>query len=235
MSTETVIDLRNVYKIYGSGNAEVRALNGLDLTVGEGEYVAVMGSSGSGKSTCLNVIGCLDTPTAGEYYFRGLNVADLSRDDLALIRRHHIGFIFQSYNLLPRMNALENVELPLIYRGMNRRDRERASFEALQMVGLGNRAEHTPAELSGGQQQRVSIARALVTRPKLLLADEPTGNLDSKRSAEIMDFISQLNREQHLTIVMVTHEAEAAQQAARVVLFRDGRIVDDGPPDEVLR
>ncbi len=193
MSDQPVIELQSVSKIYGSGAAEVRALDGVDLTVREGEFVAVMGSSGSGKSTCLNVIGCLDTPTRGEYFFRGLNVGELSRDELALIRRHYIGFVFQSYNLLPRMNAVENVELPLIYRGYNRAERQRRAIEALRRVGLSDRAAHTPSELSGGQQQRVSVARALVTEPRLLLADEPTGNLDTKRSAEIMEFIRGLN------------------------------------------
>jgi putative ABC transport system ATP-binding protein len=229
---QPVIELQSVSKIYGSGAAEVRALDRVDLTVREGEFVAVMGSSGSGKSTCLNVIGCLDTPTLGEYFFRGLNVGELSRDELALIRRHYIGFVFQSYNLLPRMNAVENVELPLIYRGFDRTERRRRAIEALRRVGLSDRAAHTPSELSGGQQQRVSVARALVTEPRLLLADEPTGNLDTKRSAEIMEFIRGLNEEQNLTIVMVTHEPEIAAFAERVVTFRDGRIISDVRPGE---
>lgn len=234
MNAAPPIELERVYKIYGEGDAEVRALNGVDLTIANGEFVAVMGASGSGKSTCLNVLGCLDSPTSGAYRFQGHDVAGLTRDELALIRRHYIGFIFQSYNLLPRMNAVENVELPLIYRGVKRADRRELAIRALDRVGLADRYQHTPAQLSGGQQQRVSIARALVTDPRILLADEPTGNLDSKRTAEIMEFITALNQEQGLTVVMVTHEPENARYAGRVLWFRDGKIISDGPPAQVL-
>lgn len=223
-----------ITKVYGSGAAEVRALDGVDLVINEGEFVAVMGASGSGKSTCMNILGALDTPTAGTYFFKGVDVAELSRDQRALLRREYIGFVFQSFNLLKRTSALENVELPLVYRGISKSQRRLRAFEALELVGLADRAKHAPSELSGGQQQRVAIARALVTNPSILFADEPTGNLDSKRSAEILDFLSTLQRERGLTVVMVTHEPDLAQWAKRVLWFLDGRITKDGTPAEVL-
>ncbi|TNF22970.1 MAG: ABC transporter ATP-binding protein [Deltaproteobacteria bacterium] len=228
-----LIEMRGITKYYGKGEALVRALDGIDVTIDDGEFVAVMGSSGSGKSTCMNILGALDTPTGGEYLFKGVNVARLSRDQQALLRREYIGFVFQSFNLLPRTSALENVELPLVYRGVHRRQRRQRAMEMLDLVGLSDRAHHTPAELSGGQQQRVAIARALATDPSVLFADEPTGNLDSKRSAEVLDFLADLNRQQGITIVMVTHEPELAEWAKRVLWFSDGRLVKDGTPAEV--
>lgn len=225
--TNQLVHLRGVTKVYGQGDSEVRALAGVDLTIRRGEFVAVMGASGSGKSTCMNMLGCLDTPTAGAYYFRGVNVAHLSRDELALLRRHYLGFVFQGFNLLPRTPAHENVELPLVYRGVRRAERRERAQKALADVGLSGREKHTPAELSGGQQQRVAIARAIVTNPSLLLADEPTGNLDSARKAEIMDLLVALNRERGITIAMVTHEREMASYASRIVAFKDGLIESD--------
>jgi putative ABC transport system ATP-binding protein len=235
-SHEPLLELHDVYKIYGEGDAEVRALDGVDLRVDAGEFVAVMGSSGSGKSTCMNILGCLDTPTAGHYHFRGVDVGRLDRDQLALLRRHYIGFVFQSFNLLARTSALDNVELPLIYRGYRRARRRTLALAALERVGLAERAHHMPNQLSGGQQQRVAIARALVSDPSVLFADEPTGNLDSVRSLEIMALLEQLNRERQITIVMITHEPELIRAIVpRVVVFRDGRVQADGPPQEVLR
>lgn len=228
-----LIQMRGITKYYGKGEALVKALDGIDITIDDGEFVAVMGSSGSGKSTCMNILGALDTPTGGEYLFKGVNVARLSRDQQALLRREYIGFVFQSFNLLARTTALENVELPLVYRGIRRKERHKKALEMLDLVGLGDRAHHTPAELSGGQQQRVAIARALATDPSVLFADEPTGNLDSKRSAEVLDFLADLNRRQGITIVMVTHEPELAAWAKRVLWFTDGHVVRDGAPAEV--
>lgn len=202
-------------------------MDAVSLSIHDGEFVAVTGASGSGKSTCLNVLGCLDVPTAGEYLFRGVNVGALNADQLALLRRNYLGFVFQGFNLLGRTSALENVELPLIYRKVGGAERRRLALEALREVGLEDRALHTPAELSGGQQQRVAIARAMVTRPQMLLADEPTGNLDSAKKAEIMSFLVQLNQERGLTIVMVTHEHDIAQYASRVIVFKDGKIEAD--------
>jgi len=227
-----LVRMRGVRKIYGRGEAEVRALDGVDLDIAEGDFVAIMGPSGSGKSTAMNIVGCLDTPTEGEYLFRGVPVQRLTRDQRALLRRRHLGFVFQGFNLLPRTSALENVELPLVYRGEGAAARHREAREVLALVGLSGRESHTPAELSGGQQQRVAIARALVTRPSLLLADEPTGNLDTQRSREIMQLLASLNRERGLAIVMVTHEAEMAAWARRVVRFVDGRVESDrvNPP-----
>ncbi len=227
MSSSALVRLSRVTKIYGEGDSEVRALAGIDLTIEAGEFVAVMGASGSGKSTCMNMLGCLDVPTSGAYYFRGVDVAHLSRDELALLRRHYLGFVFQGFNLLPRTPARENVELPLVYRGVKRAERRALAARALLDVGLGGREDHTPAQLSGGQQQRVAIARAIVTNPKLLLADEPTGNLDSARKAEIMELLVALNRERGITIAMVTHEPDMAAYASRVVAFRDGLIESD--------
>ena len=222
-----LIELTGVTKVYGSGQAAVHALRGIDLGVREQEFVSVMGSSGSGKSTCINIIGCLDVPTSGDYRFREVSVRALSRDQRALLRRNYIGFIFQTYNLLPRTTALENVELPLVYRGVAPRDRHRLAQRALESVGLSQWATHTPGELSGGQQQRVAIARAIVTEPLVLLADEPTGNLDSANSREIMKLLTGFNKDRGLTIIMVTHEPGVAAYAQRTVHFHDGLIDSD--------
>jgi putative ABC transport system ATP-binding protein len=222
-----LIELRNVSKIYGQGGAQVRALDGIDLRIDEGEFAAVMGPSGSGKSTAMNIIGCLDLPTSGSYLFNGVEVGGLDRKQRALLRRNYLGFVFQGFNLLARTSAVENVELPLIYRGMKLAERRPLAVEALDRVGLKGRAKHTPAELSGGQQQRVAIARAIVTQPAVLLADEPTGNLDTKTSHEIMELLVGLNRDQKITVVMVTHEREMISYANRVVHFLDGKIASD--------
>jgi putative ABC transport system ATP-binding protein len=227
-----LIALRDVTKIYGQGDAQVRALDGVNLAVGEGEFAAVMGSSGSGKSTAMNIIGCLDQPTTGVYLFKGVDVGRLDRKQRALLRRNYLGFVFQGFNLLARTSAVENVELPLIYRGMRHAERRPLAMEALERVGLQGRARHTPGELSGGQQQRVAIARAIVTNPAVLLADEPTGNLDTKTSHEIMELLVGLNREQGITILMVTHEPEMVEYAGRVVHFLDGRIASDSRTQE---
>jgi len=221
-----LLSLRGVTKLYGTGEATVAALRGIDLDVEAGEFVALMGASGSGKSTTLNILGCLDVPTAGEYWFRGVPVSTLDLDQRALLRRHYLGFVFQGFNLLARTSALENVELPLSYLGVGGRERRRRALAALAAVGLAGRERHTPAQLSGGQQQRVAIARALVTDPSVVLADEPTGNVDSARAHEIMQLLSAMNRERGITVVMVTHEAEMAGYADRIVHFRDGHIVD---------
>ena len=224
---EALVELKAVTKVYGQGEAEVKALAGIDLRIVQGEFVAVMGPSGSGKSTCMNLLGCLDTPSSGSYLFRGIEVGALSRDQRALLRRHYLGFVFQGYNLLARTTALENLELPLIYRGIPPADRRQQARAALRSVGLSDRETHTPSELSGGQQQRIAIARALVTDPNLMLADEPTGNLDSARSVEIMELLVRLNQERGITIVMVTHEPDMAAFARRIVHFRDGLIASD--------
>lgn len=227
LNDEVLIRLRHVTKIYGTGSAEVRALNGVNLLIERGEFVAVMGASGSGKSTCMNILGCLDTPTSGGYLFQGIEVEKLTRNQRALLRRHYLGFVFQGFNLLNRTSAIENVELPLIYRGETASVRHERARKAMQLVGLDGRERHTPGELSGGQQQRVAIARAIVTQPLVLLADEPTGNLDSARSKEIMELLTSLNRQHGITIVMVTHEEEMAAYAKRIVHFRDGQIESD--------
>ncbi len=221
---EDLIELRGVTKIYGEGQATVRALDGIDLTIRQGEFVAMMGPSGSGKSTCLNILGCLDSPSQGSYRFADVQVEHLSLDQRAVLRRNFLGFIFQGFNLLNRTSALENVELPLIYRRMTARKRRELAMRALADVGLADWADHTPSELSGGQQQRVAIARALVGRPKVLLADEPTGNLDSARSKEVMEMLVEFNQRQGITIVMVTHEPDMAAYAHRQIQFRDGII-----------
>jgi putative ABC transport system ATP-binding protein len=222
-----LIALRGVSKVYGSGDAMVRALDGIDLTIEAGEFVAIMGASGSGKSTAMNIIGGLDTPSAGTYLFKGVDVNRLSRDRRALLRRRWIGFVFQGYNLLPRTSAIENVELPLVYKGLAAAERRRLALQALARVGLESRAHHVPSALSGGQQQRVAIARAIVGRPAVIMADEPTGNLDSARSREIMALLARFNRDDGVTIVMVTHEPDMATWARRQVQFSDGRIVGD--------
>ena len=227
-----LIELRGVTKIYGSGEAEVRALDGVDLRIDEGEFVAIMGPSGSGKSTAMNMIGCLDVPTDGEYLFLGVKANALTRKQRALLRRNYLGFVFQGYNLLARTTAVENVELPLIYRGMRQQERLELALEALHRVRLRERARHTPSELSGGQQQRVAIARAIVTDPYVLLADEPTGNVDSKTSREIMELLTSLNRDQGITILMVTHEPDMAEYADRLVRFVDGKVETDARNDK---
>ncbi len=227
MNTVPLIRLRGITRVYGTGSAEVQALRGIDLDIDAGEFVAIMGPSGSGKSTVMYILGCLDTPTAGAYLFRGAAVHRLDRDQRALLRRAHLGFVFQGFNLLPRTTAQENVELPLLYRGEAAAARHQAAREALAAVGLAGREGHTPAELSGGQQQRVAIARALVTHPTVLLADEPTGNLDTQRGREIMDLLSGLNRDRGITVLMVTHEPDMAAYARRTVRFVDGLIESD--------
>jgi putative ABC transport system ATP-binding protein len=222
-----LIAFAGVTRTYGEGDAIVHALAGVDLEVSEGEFVAIMGPSGSGKSTAMNVIGCLDTPTSGKYFFRGVDVGSLTRDQRAVLRRQYLGFVFQGFNLLPRTSALENVELPLVYRGTPVRERREMALAALAKVGLAGWERHAPNELSGGQQQRVAIARAIVTKPALLLADEPTGNLDTARSNEIMRLLAELNLRDGITIIMVTHEQEMAAYASRIIRFVDGRVESD--------
>lgn len=222
-----LIEFRDVCKTYGSGEATVHALAGVDLCIHTGEFVAVMGPSGSGKSTAMNIMGCLDTPTSGDYLFDGVDVGKLDRDRRALLRRHFLGFVFQGFNLLARTSALENVELPLVYRGTPAAERRAMAMSALDRVGLLGRENHTSAELSGGQQQRVAIARAIVTSPTVLLADEPTGNLDTRTSVEIMELLTNLNRDQGITVLMVTHEPDMAEYAHRIITFVDGRIAAD--------
>ncbi len=229
---EPLVELAAVTKVYGAGRAAFEALRGVDLAVGEGEFVAIMGPSGSGKSTAMNILGCLDVPTSGSYRFAGARVESFSRRQRALLRRHYLGFVFQGFNLLARTTALENVELPLVYRGAAARSRHDAARRALSAVGLLGWEGHTPAELSGGQQQRVAIARAIVSRPRLLLADEPTGNLDSTTGREVMELLVSLNRELGITVLMVTHETDMAEYAMRVVHFVDGLVASDPPHGE---
>ncbi len=226
-NSNSFVKLRGVTKVYGSGEATTYALQGINLDIYEGEFVAIMGSSGSGKSTAMNIIGCLDTPSEGSYSFNGVDVGALDRDQKALLRRHYLGFIFQGFNLLGRTSALENVELPLIYRGFNTKKRRKIAQQSLEKVGLSKVAHHTPAELSGGQQQRVAIARAIVTNPLVILADEPTGNLDSVKSMEVMELLKSFNEEQGITIIMVTHEKDMAAYADRIIIFKDGLIEQD--------
>ncbi len=226
MQNDVLLEFKNITKVYGKGANETFALNGVDLKIYKGEFVAIMGASGSGKSTSMNIIGCLDKPSSGEYLFDGVNVENLNLNQMAILRRNYIGFVFQGFNLLGRTSALENVELPLVYRKVDKKKRLELSLEALNKVGLGTVVKNTPAELSGGQQQRVAIARAIVTDPLLLLADEPTGNLDSIKSIEVMELLKKLNEELKITIVMVTHEEEMAAYASRVIYFRDGNIED---------
>ena len=227
MSEEkTIIEFKNIVKTYGKDEAKTYALNKVNFSINEGEFIAIMGASGSGKSTSMNIIGCLDNPSSGEYLFNGINVEKLNRNQLALIRKNYIGFVFQGFNLLGRTSALENVELPLIYRRIPAKQRKELAMNALRKVGLESVAHNAPSQLSGGQQQRVAIARALVTNPLIILADEPTGNLDSIKSLEIMDLLKQLNKESNITIIMVTHEEEMASYASRTIYFRDGHIED---------
>jgi putative ABC transport system ATP-binding protein len=227
MNEASLIDLRGIAKTYGRGDAVFHALRGVDLRIDRGEFVAIMGPSGSGKSTLMNLLGCLDTPTAGSYLFNGIAIESLSKDQRSLIRRHALGFVFQGFNLLARTSALENVELPLLYRGVPTRQRREMAREALASVGMPEKARNTPAELSGGQQQRVAIARAIVTQPETLFADEPTGNLDSKTTVEIMELLGKLNSDRGISIIMVTHEDDVAASAKRVVRVRDGLIASD--------
>ncbi|HEY8594509.1 MAG TPA: ABC transporter ATP-binding protein [Devosiaceae bacterium] len=227
-----LIELKGLTKIYGAGEARVAALDGVDLSVYPGEFVAIMGPSGSGKSTTMNILGYLDTPSAGQYLFDGVDVSRTTRQQRTLLRRNFLGFVFQGYNLLGRSTALENVELPLIYRGTPASERRRLAKGALARVGLTGRERHLPSELSGGQQQRVAIARAIVTSPRLLLADEPTGNLDTATSVEIMELLTVLNRDEGITVVMVTHEPDMAAYCRREIHFRDGRVEHDGNHDE---
>ena len=227
MNEASLIELRGIAKTYGRGDAVFHALRGVDLRIDRGEFVAIMGPSGSGKSTLMNLLGCLDTPTAGSYLFNGITVESLSKDQRSLIRRHALGFVFQGFNLLARTSALENVELPLLYRGVPTRQRREMAREALASVGIPNKVRNTPAELSGGQQQRVAIARAIVTQPETLFADEPTGNLDSKTTVEIMELLCKLNSDRGISIIMVTHEDDVAASAKRVVRVKDGLIASD--------
>jgi putative ABC transport system ATP-binding protein len=223
----SMIELKNITKMYDMGGAEeVHALQGVSLTLQKNEYVAIMGPSGSGKSTLMNIIGCLDTPTSGQYIFNGVNVSEMSDNELARVRNKEIGFVFQTFNLLPRSDALHNVELPLIYAGTPSAERKRRAQETLQSVGLGDRAHHKPNELSGGQRQRVAVARALVTNPSIILADEPTGNLDTKTGEEIMTLCEELHRLGN-TIILVTHEADIAEHAHRIIRIRDGKVESD--------
>jgi putative ABC transport system ATP-binding protein len=229
MSAEAqpVMEFRHVVKTYGQGDASMQALAGVDFQIQTGEFVAIMGPSGSGKSTCMNILGCLDTPTGGSYLFKGVEVGGLSRNQRARLRRYYLGFVFQGFNLLARTSALENVELPLVYRGTASRERRERALRALEIVGLKGWEDHSPGQLSGGQQQRVAIARAIVSDPSVLLADEPTGNLDSARSVEIMDLLTKLNVESGISVVMVTHEPDMAQYARRTIVFRDGLVGSD--------
>ena len=224
-----LIRLRGVTKVYGEGALAFQALKGVDLDIAQGDFVAIMGPSGSGKSTAMNTLGCLDRPTTGEYLFKGVHVESLSRDERARLRRRYFGFVFQGFNLLARTSAQENVELPLLYRGESASARHAAAARALDAVGLKGWEHHTPSELSGGQQQRVAIARAIVTEPDVLLADEPTGNLDTQRSREIMELLWRLNSDQGITVLMVTHEPDMAEYARRIVRFVDGVVDSDAP------
>ena len=222
-----VIRIRDLYKVYRMGDIEVEALRGINLTIQRGEFIAVTGASGSGKSTFMNILGCLDRPTSGEYFLEGQDVSALSSDEWAHIRNRKIGFVFQGFNLLHRTSAVENVELPMMYHGIQSKERHQRALEVLQLVGLAERSHHLPNQLSGGQQQRVAIARALVNRPALILADEPTGNLDTKTSVEIMELFQNLNEKEGITIVLVTHEPDIAAFAKRQIVFRDGLIISD--------
>ena len=221
-----VVEMHDITKVYGQGEAEVRAVDGISLTVEPGEYVAIMGASGSGKSTVMNIIGALDVATSGTYKIDGVDIGDLDDDALSLVRNRRIGFIFQAFNLIPRMSAASNVELPLMYRGVRRSERRRRALDALAKVGLADRSHHQPNELSGGQQQRVAVARALVMEPSLMLADEPTGNLDSRSTADVLDLLDEIHAEGK-TIVIITHEDDVAERAGRVVTLRDGKVESD--------
>ena len=222
-----MIELKDIYKIYGDGDGEIRALDGVSLTINKGEFVAIVGQSGSGKSTCMNIIGCLDVPTSGTYSLNGTDVSTMKDDELAAVRNKMIGFIFQQYNLIPKLSVLENVELPLIYRGMPPKERQEKALEALDRVGLKDRAKKMPSQLSGGQQQRVSIGRALINNPAVMLADEPTGNLDSKNSHEIVELLKLSNKKYGQTLIVITHDDTIALQADRIITINDGKIASD--------
>ena len=221
-----LIDVRDVYKIYNPGENQVNALDGVSITIDEGEFVAIIGQSGSGKSTLMNMLGLLDTPTHGEYYINGKLVDDLTDDQMSVIRNEEIGFIFQGFNLISSLSALENVELPLVYRGMPKQERREISQQALERVGLGSRIHHLPAEMSGGQQQRVAVARAIAAKPPVILADEPTGNLDTKSTKEVMAILHEL-KDEGRTVIVITHDNEIAEEAERVIRIRDGKVVED--------
>ncbi|MDD2484708.1 MAG: ABC transporter ATP-binding protein [Eubacteriales bacterium] len=227
MTTEELIRIEDLTKVYKNGEIEVAALRHIDLTINKGEYVAIMGASGSGKSTLMNILGCLDRPTEGYYYLEGVDVMEKSDDELSSVRNRKLGFVFQSFNLIPRTSALKNVELPMIYGRVRLEEREERAFALLEQVGLADRADHMPNELSGGQKQRVAIARALANNPPIILADEPTGNLDSQSSVEIMEIFSKLNRESGNTVIVVTHERDIAEYTDRIITFRDGKILND--------
>ena len=226
-----LIDIRNIYKIYNPGENEVRALDGINLSIGHGEFVAIIGQSGSGKSTLMNMLGCLDVPTAGQYLLNGADVSRLRDDELSDIRNKEIGFIFQGFNLIPNLTAVENVELPLIYRGIGKQERRELAVQALEMVGLSKRLNHKPAEMSGGQQQRVAIARAIAAKPPVILADEPTGNLDTHSSKEIMEILKELHKSGR-TVILITHDNEIAAEAKRLIRIRDGKIAEDNINEE---
>lgn len=232
-SVETIIHLNDISRVYKVGTETIHALRSITLDIHKNEYVALMGSSGSGKSTLMNVLGCLDTPSGGEYFLDNINVAHMTDNELAEIRNRRIGFVFQTFNLLPRSTALENVALPLIYAGIAKEERDERAMKALEDVGLGERVKHRPNELSGGQRQRVAIARALVTRPSIILADEPTGNLDSKTSEEIMGLFQEIHRKGN-TVIIVTHEEDIARHAHRIVRLRDGNVESDGPNEYIV-
>ena len=225
-----IIELKNIYKIYQMGEEETRALDGVSFSVHEGEFVAIVGQSGSGKSTCMNIIGCLDVPTSGEYYLDGVDVSTMDSNQQAEIRSRKLGFIFQQYNLIPKLNVLENVELPLLYAGYGKEERRAAALKAIERVGVLEKCKHLPSQLSGGQQQRVSIARALAGNPSVILADEPTGALDSKTGVEVLRFLKELNREGH-TVILITHDNSIAKKANRIIRLADGKIVYDGRSD----
>ncbi len=226
-----MIELRNIYKIYGSGENEVRALDGINITIDKGEFVAIVGQSGSGKSTCMNIIGCLDVPTEGQYILEGTDVSTMHDDKLSEIRNKKLGFIFQQYNLIPGISILENVELPLLYAGLGKSERRERAMKALTRVGIESKAKNLPSQLSGGQQQRVSIARALAGDPSVILADEPTGALDSRTGREVLSFLQELHKEGN-TIVLITHDNSIARKAKRIVRLSDGKIIYDGPADD---
>ena len=228
-----MIRLENVYKIYGDGENEIRAADGITLHIQKGEFTAIVGASGSGKSTCMNIIGCLDVPTSGEYYLNGAPVSQMDEKELAYIRNQQLGFIFQQYNLIPKLNIVENVELPLLYRGIHAQKRRQMAMEALARVGLADRNEKLPNQLSGGQQQRVSIARALAGNPPVILADEPTGALDSKTGHEVLDFLKQLNRD-GTTVVLITHDTAIAENTNRMIRIQDGKLVSDSAQEVIL-
>ena len=232
--TQHLIEVRNVYKIYNPGENEVRAVDGISVTIDRGEFVAIVGHSGSGKSTFMNMLGCLDSPTSGDYFLDGVNVAGMTDDELSDIRNQQIGFIFQGFNLIPSLTAQENVELPLIYRGIPKAEREALSREALAQVGMGERMTHKPSELSGGQQQRVAIARAIAARPPIIMADEPTGNLDTRSGEDVMQILHELNAEGR-TIVLITHDNDIARQATRAIRIIDGKVVSDTLASELQK